>query len=454
MNTNTDSAPKPESLRPTLERLLDLAKANGAEACEAVGAYGRSLSISVRGGALEDIDNSEGRDIGLRVFVDGRQAAVSSSDLSDTALEKLAARCVAMARLAPKDKYCGLADKTLLAREAPDLYLFDETTPDADQLLRRAQELESAALSVKGVVQVEGAGAYMSQSAMWHVTSDGFSKGWRASSHGLSGAAFASDGTHMERDYDSRSARHFADLQSPERVGRKAARRAVARLGAQKPQSTTLPVIFERRVAAQLLAAFTNAVSGPAIARGVSWLKDKMEEQVFSGAITIFDDPHLVRGVGSHPWDSEGVACQKRVLVKDGVLQSWLLNTASARQLGLKSTGHASRALAGPAGVSASNCWIEPGPQTPEELMADIGDGLSVTEMFSPSLNPNTGDYSVGIAGFRIEAGAKTSPVNEVTIAGNLLDMFARLRAANDLVFEEALNAPSLLVDKMVIAGA
>ena len=454
MNTQSETPINPDVLRPTLERLLLLAKNCGAGTAEAVGAYGRSLSISVRGGDLEDIDNSEGRDIGLRVFIDGRQAAVSSSDLSEASLKKLAERCVAMAKLAPKDPYCGLADQDKLAISAPNLDLFDETTPDADRLLDRARQLEAAALAVKGIVQVEGAGAYMSQSAIWHLTSDGFSKGWRASSHGLSAAAFASDGTHMERDYDSRSAHYISDLPTPKAIGLLAGERATARLGSQKINSTTLPVLFERRVAGQLLSAFVSAISGPAITRGISWLKDRMGSQIFAENINIFDDPHLIRGTASHPWDSEGVAGRKRALIENGVLQTWLLNTSSARQLGLTTTGHASRSLAGTPGVSATNCWIEAGTHTPQALMQEIGDGLSVTEMFSPSLNPNTGDYSVGIAGFKIEGGQKTTPVNEVTIAGNLLEMFAHIRAANDLVFEDALNTPSLLIDNMVIAGA
>ncbi len=444
----------PDTLKPALKELLRLAKNHGADEAEAVGAYGRSLSIGVRGGALEDIDNSEGKDIGLRVFVGQKQACVSSSDLSNHSLDKLAERCVAMAKLAPEDAYCGLADKDKLATSAPALDIYDPTNLDANALLSRAQEVEASALNIKGVNQAEGANAYQVKGANYLMTSDGFANGWRSSSHGLSVAAYASNGQTMERDYDYKSTRWLEDLQTPQSIGNKAGTRAVARLGAKQMASANLPVLFERRVANGLLSSFTNAISGSAIARGVSFLKDSLDTQVFHENINITDDPTLVRAGGSHPWDGEGVTGKALNLVEKGVLKSWLLNSATARQLGLSTTGHANRGMSSPPGISCSNVWMDAGVKTPDALMKDIGEGLFITEMFGPSLNPNTGDYSVGIAGFAVENGERTYPVSEVTIAGNLLDMFKTIIPADDLIMDNPVTCPSLLAQSMVIAGA
>ncbi len=454
MTQSPKSDLNPDDLKPTVENLLRLAKHHGAHKAEAVGALGRSLSIGVRGGALEDIDNSEGRDIGLRVFVGKRQACVSSSDLSNSSLDKLAERAVAMAKLAPKDPYCGLADPDKLARKTLDLEVFDPVEMNADALLGRAQSREAAALGVKGVNQAEGANAYMTKGASWLATSDGFNNGWRSSSHGLSVAAFANNGTSMERDYDYKTTRWLADLPCPETIGKSAGERAIARLGASKMSGANMPVLFERRLAGGVLASFISAISGPAIARGVSFLKDRMGEPVFHKDITITDDPSLKRRLGSHPFDGEGVAGSPLNLVENGVLKSWILNTATANQLGLTTTGHAHRGMSSPPGVSSSNAWITAGKKSPKALMQDIGKGLLITEMFGPSLNPNTGDYSVGIAGFTVEGGQRGGPVSEVTIAGNLLDMFKTLIVADDLQFDEAVNSPTMLIDNMVIAGA
>jgi len=443
-----------DALKPTLEALLRLAKKHGADEAEAVGAYGRSLSIGVRGGALEDIDNSEGKDIGLRVFVGQRQACVSSSDLSNDSLDKLAERCVAMAKLAPEDAYCGLADKDKLATSEPKLDIYDPTDLDANTLLSRAQELEAAALGIEGVNQAEGANAYSVKGATYLMTTGGFSNGWKSSSHGLSVAAFASNGDAMERDYDYKSTRWLEDLQTPESIGIKAGQRAVARLGAKQMTSGSLPILFERRVANSLLSSFTNAISGSAIARGISFLKDSMDTQIFHESINITDDPYIVRAGGSHPWDGEGVAGKTLTLIENGVLKTWLMNSAAARQLGLSTTGHAHRGMSSPPGISCSNVWMDAGAKSPDALMKDMGEGLFITEMFGPSLNSNTGDYSVGIAGFAIENGERTYPVSEVTIAGNLLDMFKTITAADDLIMDSPVTCPSLLVESMVIAGA
>lgn len=443
----------PEDLKPALETLLGFAEQFGADKADALSAHGRSVSIGVREGKLEDVDNSEGKDIGLRVFVGKRQACVSSSDVSKTSLEKLAKRAVDMARLAPEDPYSGLADAARLIDTPPELDLFDPTQIDADALFERAKQVEAAALSHKGVQQAEGANASAVSSGMFFMTSEGFAKGWRSTHHGLSVSAIASDGSSMERDYDYAGMRHFEDLRSPEAIGEKAAMRVLARIGAKRMKSGNMPVLFERRVAGQLFGAFVGAISGPAIARGVSFLKDAMDEQVFAKGITVTDDPHILRGNGSHPWDGEGVACQSLDLIKDGVLQSWLLNTSVAKQLDLETTGHASRGMSTPPGVASTNTYIHAGSQSPDDLRKQMGAGLQITEMFGPSVNANTGDFSVGISGFAVENGERTYPVSEVTIAGNLRDMFKTLIPANNLVFDTPIIAPALLIPNMVIAG-
>ncbi|NNE57118.1 MAG: TldD/PmbA family protein [Hellea sp.] len=443
----------PDSLRPALESLLVKAKSFGAEAADAVATYGRSLHVTVRGGEMEEVDNSEGQDIGLRVIIGQRQACVSSSDLSEPSLEKLAERGVAMARLAPKDPYCGLADPDQLAKSSPDLDLYDDKEISPEDLLERAKQIEAAALAVKGVTQAEGMTADSSKSAVYFMTSDGFSNGWRSSHHGLSGMALASRDGEMERDYDFHGTRWYEDLRSPDAIGTKAGERAIARLGARQIQSGQMPVLFDRRLAGSLLSSLLGAISGLAIARGTSFVKDKMGEAIFAAGVNIIDDPLIKRGNGSRPWDGEGVEVKKTHLVKDGILQTWILNSSAARQLKLQTTGHAARSISSPPGISASNAYIDAGAKSPAELMNDLGNGLLIREMFGPSLNPNTGDYSVGVAGFKIENGAIAHPVSEVTIASNILDMYQSLLPGSDLKFESSVNAPSLLVESMMVAG-
>ena len=443
----------PHALAPSLEKLIKAAKSHGATAADAMATHGRSLGIVVRQGELEDVDNSEGRDIGLRVFVGKRQACVSSSDISDLSIDKLAERAVAMAKLAPEDPYCGLADESLLSKDSYDLDVYDSTELSPQDLKARALKIEKAALSVKGVQQAEGASAACSSSALHFMTSHGFSRGWRATRHSHSVSAICEKDGAMERDYDMDSARWLTDLRDGEAVGIRAGQRSAARLGSKQMTSGALPVIFDRRVSNALVSALKGAITGPAIARGVSFLKDKLHEPLFSPSIQIIDNPFLKRGNGSRPWDGEGVAMSEQAIIKDGVLQTWLLNSASARQLKLTTTGHANRGLGHPPGVAATNTIMMAGTDTPEGLLAKAGEGLLITEMFGPSLNSNTGDYSVGVAGFKIENGARAYPVSEITIAGNLIEMYKSLIPADDLVYNRATVVPSLLCEGITIAG-
>ena len=426
----------------------------GADAAEAVGADRRSLSISVREGALEEVEREESRDLGLRVFVGRRQATVSGSDISPEARAKLIERAVAMARLAPEDPYAGLADPDQLARgPLPDLDLYDPTEPTPEALEERARLAEAAARAVPKVTNSDGGSGSWSSSHWTMVTSSGFTGLHKASGFSIGASAIAGDGETMETGYDGRSARWESDLPTPESLGTEAGRRAAQRLGARKIDSTTAPVIFENRLAGSLLSPLIGAISGPSIARGTSFLKDKLGQQLFAKGINLTDDPHKPRGLGSSPFDDEGVQNHKRNLIDDGVLTTWLLNTASARQLGLTTTGHASRGLAGPPGVSTSNLTLQPGDKDQAGLIRDAGRGLLITSMFGPSLNGNTGDWSVGCSGFWFEDGELAYPVNEITVAGNLLEIFSRIVPGADLEFRGAANSPSLLVDALAIAG-
>lgn len=444
-----------EPLDAPLTALIDHARAAGADAADALGLYGRSASITVRGGELEDIDNSEGFDIGLRVMVGQRQACVSSSDLSSGAIQRLAERAVAMAKLAPEDPYCGLAPDARLSsrRDADDLDLFDPTEMLPAELKARALDVEAAALAVPGVRQAEGASASMAWSAVRLRTSAGFDGGYAASRHGLSVSAVAEQNGAMERDYDHDGTRWFSDLRGAEDIGRRAGERAVGRLGATSMTSGAFPVVFDRRVSASLVGALIGAISGNAVARGVSFLKDDLGTSLFSKDIQIVEDPLRKRGLSSRPFDGEGVETTLFNIIDDGRLNNWLLNTSAARQLGLETNAHGARGLSSPPGISTSNVALHAGKNSPDELVAMAGNGLVVREMFGPSLNPTTGDYSVGVSGFAIENGALTHPVSEVTIAGNLRDVFASLIAGSDLHYHYDTNAPSVLVEGLTIAG-
>jgi PmbA protein len=426
----------------------------GADAAEAVLAERQSLSVGVRLNELEEVEREEARDLGLRVFIGRQQATVSASDISGPARAKLIERAVAMARLAPEDQYAGLAPADRLAKGPfPDLDLFDPAEPAADALEAEARAAEAAARAVSGVTNSDGGSASWSASSWLFATSTGFLGRHRASGFGLSASAIAGEGSGMERGGEGRSQRWRADLPAAETIGAEAGRRAVARLGARKIASTTAPVIFENRLAASLLSPLIGAIAGPSIARGASFLKDKLGQPVFGEHVTLTEDPHRWRGLGSSPFDDEGVANQKRALIDKGVLTTWLLNCSSAKQLGLETTGHASRGLAGPPGVSPTNLTLEPGTRDQAGLMADAKTGLLVTSMFGPSLNGNTGDWSVGVSGFWFENGEIAYSVTEITVAGNLIDIYRRVVVGSDLELRGASNSPSLLIDGLAIAG-
>jgi PmbA protein len=443
--------PAPADLLHDLVR--DALKA-GADAAEAVSSERASLSVGVRNGALEDVEREESRDLGLRVFVGRRQATVSASDLSGATRTRLVERAVAMARLAPEDPYNDITPRDQLA-QGPfrELDLFDPSEQSAAELEAVSREAESVALATPEIARSEGAGAGYSSSRWRLVTSEGFDGHYAATGFSLSASVIAERDGAMERGGEGRTTRHLADLPSPEAIGAEAGRKAAARLGPRKIASTTAPVIFDRRIATQVLSPLIGAIAGPSVARGTSFLMGRMGQQVLASGVSVIDDPFRVRGLGSTPFDDEGCEVRETAIVKDGVLQTWLLNRAAAAQLGLKTTGHASRGSAGPPGVSTHNLHLTPGEKDQAGLMADAGTGLVVTGMFGPSLNPNTGDWSAGVHGFWFENGEIAYPVSEITVAGKLAEFMLRLVPGADLEFRSSANSPSLLIDGVAIAG-
>ena len=435
--------------------LVAAARAAGADAADALYAGDASTQVSVRLGALEDVGRSEGEEIGLRVFVGARSASVSSSDLSADALGRLIERVVAMAREAPEDPWAGLApEDRLLTHNTPDLDSDDRQDPDPAALRERALAAEDAGRAVPGIANSEGAGASASRAVIALATSTGFARGYSSSGYGSSASMIAGTGAGMQRDYAYHSARYLSDLEEAAAIGRRAAERAVSRLNPGKLASGAMPVVFDPRVAPSLLGHLVGAINGAAIARKTSFLMGAVGTRLFSEAVTILDDPHRPRGLRSRPFDGEGLPTSPREIVSRGLLETWLMDSAAARQLGLEPTGHAVRGTSGPPGAGASNLYLAAGSHTPDDLIGTIPLGLYVTELIGQGVNGVTGDYSRGASGFAIRDGQIAEPVAEITVAGNLKDMFAALIPANDLVFRRAVDAPTVRIDGMTVAGA
>ena len=435
------------------QRLVEAARRAGADAADAVAVRGVSQGVEVRDGRVEESERSEGDDVGLRVLVGRRQAVVSTNDVGGDGVARLAERAVAMARVAPEDKYVGLADPSLLAREFPDLDLLDPDVPATAELERRALEAEAAAIAVKGVTKSGGASASTGIGGMVLVTSTGFHGSYLRSSQGISVTAISGEGTAMERDYDFSSAPHSVDLASPESVGRTAGERTVARANPRKVETCKVPVVFDPRVSGSLIGHLVGAINGASIARKTSFLKDRLGQQLFAKNIRIIDDPLRPRGLRSQPFDAEGVKVKELAIIDEGVLTSWLLDCATARELGMATTGHAHRGVSSSPSPGAYNLHLEAGEPSPAELISDIRQGFYVTDLIGSGVNGVTGDYSRGASGFWIENGKVTYPVSEVTIAGHLLHIFKSLMPANDLEFRYGVNAPTLRIEGLTLGG-
>jgi PmbA protein len=439
-----------DQARSLAHEIVARATAAGADAADAVVSSHASLNVSVRLGALEDVGRSEGEDLSIRVFCGRRNASVSTSDFASAALDELVERAIRMAREAPEDCWAGLAPESRLLRGSPPLLDIDDGGVISPEDLReRALEAEDAARAVEGVTNSEGAGAGASRAVMALATSHGFAGSYAATTYGVHASVVAGQAGGMERDYAHHSARHLTLLEDAAAIGRRAGERAVRRLAPGRVPSGPVPVVFDRRVGGSLLGHFAGAIAGPAITRKTSFLLDSMGERIFAAGVTVRDDPHRPHGLRSRPFDGEGLAVLPVCLVEEGHLETWLLDSASARQLGMEPTGHAGRG----GGVSASNLYMEAGNLSVEALIGDIERGVYVTELIGQGVNLTTGDYSRGASGFLIEKGEITRPIAEFTVAGNLKAMFAGLTPANDLEFRYGINVPTLRIDGMTVAG-
>jgi PmbA protein len=435
------------------ERLVTAARRAGADQADALAVRAVSLSVDVRDGAVEESQRSEGDDLGLRVIVGRKQAVVSTNDLKGDGFEALAERAVAMARAAPDDRFAGLADASQLATKFPALDLIDPDMPDVVQLETLAREAEAAGLEVAGVTKSGGASASAGIGGLVLVTSHGFHGATIASRHGISMTAIAGEGTGMERDYDFTSTLHASDLESAATIGRRAGERAIKRINPRKVTTRRVPVVFDSRISGSLVGHLSSAVNGSSVARKTSFLREKLGEKIFASGIDIIDDPLRPRGLRSRPFDAEGIAGRERKLVENGVLKTWILDCATARELDMATTGHAQRGVSSTPAPGPSNLHMAAGAKSPQALIADIADGFYVTDMIGMGVNLVTGDYSRGASGFWIENGECTYAVSEVTIAAHLSDMFASLVPANDLVFRYGTNAPTIRVEGMTVAG-
>lgn len=436
-----------------LSDLLKRTKTRGADGADFLFLREESRQARLRLGAVDSIDASESAQLGLRYFLGKRQALVATTDLSSQACAELIDRAHAMAQLAPEDPYCGLATCEQTIGHAPNLDICDPDPISAEDLTAMARETEAAALAVPGVTKSDEAEASWGRMEIHIAQSNGFVGHYSRSHCGVSVAILAGEGTGMERDYDYSSAAYRADLRPNAEIGRSAGQRTVRRLGARKMPTGKFPVIFEPRVASSFVGHLASAINGASIARGTSFLQQDLGKKIFPAGFTIIDDPHRPRGLSSRPFDAEGIASMPRNLIENGVLTTWLLDLRSARQLGLQSTGHAVRSATNPPGSSPSNCHIGAGPNSPEDLIKDIKQGLYVTELIGSGVNGVTGDYSRGASGFWIENGCIAHPVNEMTIAGNLRAMFAAMTAANDLELRRSREAPTLRIEGMTVAG-
>ena len=445
----------PEDAQKIVQSLVERGVAAGASAADAYYTGDWSSGVSVRLGELEDVSQSEGEQISLRLFCGQRSATVGSSDLSDDALKTLVDRCLAMAREAPEDPYAGLAPPDLLQHgDLPFIDAEDRREPEPSELRERALTAERAALGVKGVTNSSGAGASASASTVALATSGGFSGSYRITGHGSSASVIAGEGGAMQRDHSWHSARHLEDLEAAEEIGRRAGERAVARLNPTRPKPGKYPVLFEPRVASSLIGHFASAISGSSVAAKTSFLRDKLGELIFRQGITIVDDPLRARGLRSRPFDAEGVRVSRRELVRDGILQGWMAESASARQLGIQPTGNASRAQGGAPTAAPTNLYVMAGQRTVEQLLAAFPEAVLVTELIGQGVNAVTGDYSRGAAGFMVRGGRIAEPVAEITVASNLIDMYAALEPASDLEFRYGADSPTLLIPEMTVGAA
>jgi PmbA protein len=437
-----------------LEKLIQSALTQGADGADALMVTSDLKEMKRRLGNTEGLEASESKNIGLRVMVGQKQTIVSTTDDTPDHLDELVEHALKSVKLVPEDPYCGLATQEQICKDFAALDLYDETEPDTDQMIEQADQAEKSALAVEGITNSQGADSYWSKSAVHLMTSNGFSGSYASSNYGISACVLAGEGTGMERDYSYTQKRFFQDLPNPQDIGKEAGEKTVARLNPKRAPTKAVPIILDPRVAAGMLQLFASAANGSAIARKTSFIHEKMGQPIFNDKITIIDDPFIKRGLRSKVFDAEGLSPQKRTMVDQGVLQSWFLDLSSAKQLGLSSTGHASRGSGSLPSPSANNLFILPGELSPEAMIGEIEEGFYVTDMLGHGMNLVTGDYSRGASGFWIEKGEIVYPVSEMTIAGNLKDMWLNMDAANNLEHKYGIDTPTLRIDGMMVAGS
>ncbi len=445
-----------QDLEQLTSALIEAARRAGAQEADAIAVAGSSLSVDVREGTLEHAERSEGTDIGLRVLIGRRQACVAASDTTAETMREMAERAVAMARLAPEDPSIGLADPGQLAKKW-DLQALEMADPAPEPapcaLEEDARRAEAAARAVKGISQVDTASAGYGRTRIHLAATNGFAGGYERTSRSLYCVAITGEGSAMERDHFADSRVFQSDLMAPEEIGRIAAERTLARAGARQPPTGAFPVLFDERIAASLIGHLLAAVNGTAIARGASWLRERMGERVLPEGISLIEEPLRPRASATRPFDGEGLATRESAIVEDGILRRWVLDLSTARKLGLESTANARRSTAAPPSPGVSNIRLTEGAKSREDLLREMGTGLLVTSLIGSTINPNTGDYSRGASGFWVEGGEIAWPVNECTIAGNLADMLKAIIPANDARQHLSRVVPSLLVEGLTIAG-
>ncbi len=437
--------------------LIDTAINNGATSADCVLSRSRGVSITRRLGKDENIQRYEDFDTGLRVFVDNKISSISTNENSEKSLKEIAIKSVEMAKIAPEDEYSMIADKGLLKQfpinENICIDSFDTVEPSIEIIRDRASEVEDIALSVKGITNSDGADASWGEGETLLMTSNGFFGSSKKSNHSISVVVIAEKNGKMERDYDYSSKVYGDDLKDAKKIGREAAKKTLARMGAKKPVTGQYPVIFDPRVSRSIASHFASAINGSSIARKTSFLKDSLNDKIANDSVNLIDDPFLKRGLGSRLFDAEGLGTSKHNLIKNGILESWLLDLSTAKQLNVIPTANAKRGISGPPAPGTTNLILLPGEDTPENLIASINDGFYITDMIGSSVSMVTGDYSRGASGFWIKNGKLSYPITEATIAGNLRDMFKTLKPANDLDYSHTINCPTILIEGMTIAG-
>ena len=422
---------------------LDLGKNLGATDISIKVGSSISETVNFRNKKLDESNRSDNLGIDITAYIGKKKSSISSSNLLNDNLKILIEKCIETTKNTPEDEFNSLPDKDLLAKEVKELNLYDETHIENDEKIKYLSRLEASASSDKKIVNTESSFTE-DKSNFILANSDGFSKGFKTSSFVVSSVAVAKDGNSMERDYEYTLKCHLDDITRAEELGKAAAKNTIRKLNPKKIGSEKIAIIFDKRIAKGMLSTFASAISSSSISRGTSFLKDKIDQKIFSGSINIFDKPDIIKGLGSQSFDSEGVKTETLQLVEKGILKHYLIDTYNGKKLNLKSNGRCG---------GTSNLYFDNGKISYKDLLNSNSKCLYITETIGHGSNIITGDYSVGATGFLVENGEFKYPINEITIAGNFKDMFQNITLANDLEFKYSTNSPTMMIEGMVVAG-